>query len=98
MRGAPSGRHIAVVGLGNPGASYARHRHNVGFMVLDALCEESGSGWKPAKDKALASEISIGTMSVTLIKPQTYMNLSGRAVVPALKRLNAASRSNDRHP
>ncbi len=89
MRGAPSGRHIAVVGLGNPGASYARHRHNVGFMVLDALCEESGSSWKPAKDKALASEISIGTMPVTLIKPQTYMNLSGRAVVPALKRLNA---------
>lgn len=89
MRGAPSGRHVVVVGLGNPGASYARHRHNVGFMVVDALCSESDSDWRPVKDRALASEFSTGTLSATLIKPQTYMNLSGRAVAPALKRLNA---------
>lgn len=89
MRGAPSGKHVLIVGLGNPGTSYARHRHNVGFMVLDALSSESGSSWKSVKEKALASDFSLGTVSATLIKPQTYMNLSGKAVAPALKRCNA---------
>ena len=89
MRGVPSGKHVLIVGLGNPGGSYAHHRHNVGFMVLDALGAESFSGWKSVKEKALVCDFSMGTVSATLIKPQTYMNLSGRAVVPALKRLNA---------
>jgi peptidyl-tRNA hydrolase, PTH1 family len=70
-----------VVGLGNPGLQYAHNRHNIGFMVLDELARRSSSVFL-AKNKALLSEARFGTQKVFLQKPQTYMNLSGEAVLP----------------
>lgn len=69
------------VGLGNPGKEYEKNRHNVGFMALDKMAEEWGIAWKPhAKSKALVGEGSVQGTKVYLIKPQTYMNLSGESV------------------
>lgn len=66
-----------IVGLGNPGAEYAKTRHNVGFMVLDAL----SSDWKVEKKlKSEVSEIQVAGHKALLVKPQTFMNLSGEAV------------------
>lgn len=72
-----------IVGLGNPGQEYADTRHNVGFMVADALAQEYGFG--SFKDK-FDGEIAQGEISkekVYLLKPHTYMNLSGNSVVKA---------------
>lgn len=70
----------AVVGLGNPGAEHARQRHNVGFMVADAIAADSHSAnWK----KRFSSEITearLADRKVWLLKPQTYMNRCGRAI------------------
>lgn len=66
-----------IVGLGNPGAEYAKTRHNVGFMVVDAL----GDDWKLEKKlKSEVCEITIADHKALLIKPQSYMNNSGEAV------------------
>lgn len=76
-----------LVGLGNPGAQYARHRHNVGFMVLDRLhARGMASEWRE-KHLGLTSRVVLAGREVTLIKPQTFMNLSGRAVVRALQQM-----------
>ena len=72
-------------GLGNPGAQYALHRHNVGFMAVDAIAEVHGFGSWQKKFRALASEGRIGRNKILLLKPQTYMNDSGDAVQQALK-------------
>jgi PTH1 family peptidyl-tRNA hydrolase len=72
-------------GLGNPGAQYALHRHNVGFMAVDAIAEVHGFGPWQKKFRSLASEGRIGRRKVLLLKPQTYMNVSGDAVQQALK-------------
>lgn len=70
------------VGLGNPGAEYARNRHNIGFMAVETIADKHGfSVWKD-KSKGLVSEGTIGTHKVILLKPQTYMNLSGESVQP----------------
>ena len=87
MEAEPLGRRIVVVGLGNPGRSYATHRHNLGFMVVDRLEAETGSSWKRARENALICEIPIAGVFATLVKPQTYMNLSGQAVDPLIRRL-----------
>ena len=71
-------------GLGNPGASYALHRHNVGFMVADIIGEIHGFGPWQKKFRSLVSEGRIGRHRVLLLKPQTYMNDSGDAVQQAL--------------
>lgn len=77
-------------GLGNPGASYAMHRHNVGFMAADAIAEVNGFGpWK-VRFQGLASEGNIRAEKVLLLKPQTFMNDSGRAVRAALDFFKAA--------
>lgn len=65
-----------IVGLGNPGASYLITRHNVGFMVIDALSKDSFV----KKHKSLIQKIPLTGESVLLAKPQTYMNCSGEAV------------------
>jgi peptidyl-tRNA hydrolase, PTH1 family len=73
------------VGLGNPGAKYALHRHNVGFMAADTIAEVHGFA---APKKAFRSELRegrIGRHRILLLKPQTYMNLSGEAVAAALR-------------
>jgi PTH1 family peptidyl-tRNA hydrolase len=73
-----------VVGLGNPGREYAQTRHNVGFMVVDELARRHGaSGWKKRFRSELA-EIAISGEKVILVKPQTYMNLSGHATREAI--------------
>jgi PTH1 family peptidyl-tRNA hydrolase len=89
VRGNPSGKQIVIVGLGNPGKSYVRHRHNVGFRVVDELAREAGCSWKDNRKKAMLCEAGIGETTVVLAKPQTFMNLSGHAVEPVLRRLNA---------
>ena len=71
-------------GLGNPGAQYALHRHNVGFMALDAIAAvHSFAPWQK-KFRSLISEGRIGRHRVLLLKPQTFMNDSGDAVQQAL--------------
>lgn len=78
------------VGLGNPGSSYARHRHNVGFMALDRIAEQHGLGpWKK-RFHGLVCDGPIGGRRVTLLKPQTYMNDSGQAVGEAQRYLKIA--------
>ncbi|MFL6724104.1 MAG: aminoacyl-tRNA hydrolase [Sphingomicrobium sp.] len=72
-------------GLGNPGAQYALHRHNVGFMAVDAIAAVHGfSPWQK-KFRSVISEGRIGRHKVLLLKPQTYMNDSGDAVQQALR-------------
>lgn len=76
-----------VVGLGNPGPQYRNHRHNVGFMAVDALhARTSASEWRE-KYVGLAARGVIAGQQVVLLKPQTFMNLSGRAVQKAMAQL-----------
>ena len=72
-------------GLGNPGAQYALHRHNVGFMAVDAIAEMHRFGPWQKKFRSLVSEGRIGGRKLLLLKPQTYMNDSGDAVQQALR-------------
>ena len=72
-------------GLGNPGASYALQRHNVGFMAADILAEVHGFGPWQKKFRSLVAEGHIGRNRVLLLKPQTFMNDSGDAVQQALR-------------
>src|ERR1051326_3256297 len=71
---------LLFVGLGNPGADYAGHRHNVGFLVLDAIAARHGIAPWRRRFQGVAAEGSIGPDRVLLLKPATYMNDSGRAV------------------
>src|SRR6056300_1920501 len=73
------------VGLGNPGGKYAGNRHNIGFMALDRVADDHGFGpWK-SKFQAEISEGRLGTEKVLLLKPQTFMNLSGQSVGEAMR-------------
>ena len=71
-----------IVGLGNPGSKYAHTRHNVGFDVLDALSKKLGVSITRERDNALTGECFVAGQKVILALPQTYMNLSGEAVLP----------------
>ena len=72
------------VGLGNPGAKYAGNRHNIGFMALDRIAADHGFGpWRKAF-KGLLAEGRLGDEKLLLLKPETFMNLSGEAVQAAL--------------
>ncbi|PQO23194.1 aminoacyl-tRNA hydrolase [Rhodobacteraceae bacterium WD3A24] len=73
------------VGLGNPGAKYARNRHNIGFMAVERVAEDHGFGAWRAKFQGKLSEGRLGAEKVLLLKPETYMNLSGNAVGAAVK-------------
>lgn len=76
---------LVVAGLGNPGASYAGNRHNIGFMAADAIARRhSFSPWRN-KFKSLIGEGEIAGERVLVIKPQTFMNVSGEAVGEALR-------------
>jgi len=75
-----------IVGLGNPGKEYERTRHNVGWWVVDHLADVwHFGGWKKDNDARVASG-TVGNVKVRLIKPLTYMNLSGAALRPYLRR------------
>lgn len=72
---------VLFVGLGNPGIAYKNNRHNVGFMIIDALAEaEASFSFKKAASLAETSSFSAENKKIFLVKPLTYMNLSGRAV------------------
>lgn len=72
-----------IVGLGNPGPQYRNHRHNVGFMALDRVHARAyGSEWRE-KHQGLVSQCVLAGHPVVLLKPQTYMNVSGSSVVRA---------------
>ncbi|UWQ32091.1 aminoacyl-tRNA hydrolase [Leisingera sp. M527] len=73
------------VGLGNPGPKYERNRHNIGFMALDNIAGDHGfSPWK-SKFQAMICEGNLGGEKVLLLKPQTFMNLSGQSVGEAMR-------------
>lgn len=73
-----------IVGLGNPGTKYENTRHNAGFMALDTLAEDIGADVKRLKFKSLTADVSINGVHCLLMKPTTFMNNSGEAVVEAL--------------
>ena len=76
----PSGVEWLVVGLGNPGEKYAKTRHNMGFLTLDLLAEREHLKIDRIKFKATTAQATVGGARCLLLKPQTYMNLSGEAV------------------
>lgn len=69
-----------VVGLGNPGAEYARTRHNAGFLAIDALAERHGSRYWKSEAGCAVAEVQLGQRTVLLAKPQDFMNTSGGPV------------------
>lgn len=73
-----------IIGLGNPGKKYDDTRHNVGFMAIDKISEKWGIPVQQAKFRALVGEGRIDSQKVLLVKPQTYMNLSGESVAEIL--------------
>lgn len=82
-----------ILGLGNPGREYARTRHNVGWWVLDHLAEAWGfDGWKRDQGAVVATG-SVRGARVRLVKPQTYMNLSGTVLRPYLRRASWSAAS-----
>lgn len=72
-----------IAGLGNPGAEYAKTRHNVGFMVIDKLAQRAGVSSFSKQFKAEVARADLAGQPCVLVKPQTYMNLSGDSVQPA---------------
>ncbi|MBN1269275.1 MAG: aminoacyl-tRNA hydrolase [Kiritimatiellae bacterium] len=80
-----------VVGLGNPGRRYERTRHNVGFLVADELARRSGAAFRRSWRMPLRScSVRIGEQDVLLVKPETFMNRSGAAVAPLLRKKGLA--------
>lgn len=75
-----------IVGLGNPGQRYRHHRHNIGYDVIDALADRHGIPLRRQEFEAVCGTGRIGTHTVLLAKPQTFMNASGEAVVPLMRR------------
>jgi PTH1 family peptidyl-tRNA hydrolase len=80
-----------IAGLGNPGRQYRENRHNIGFMVVDRLAEKYGIRLGRVQQKAITGEGRIKDQTVILVKPQTYMNLSGDSVGPLAKYFKVAA-------
>jgi PTH1 family peptidyl-tRNA hydrolase len=76
---------LLFVGLGNPGRQYARNRHNIGFMAIEAIARRHGFATARSRYQGLVSEGSIAGEKVLLLEPQTYMNESGRSVGEAAR-------------
>ncbi|MEO0342962.1 MAG: aminoacyl-tRNA hydrolase [Pseudomonadota bacterium] len=73
------------VGLGNPGSKYSQNRHNIGFMAIDSIAQKNGfSNWR-SKFQGLISEGQLDNAKTLLLKPQTFMNLSGQSVGEAIR-------------
>ena len=75
---------LLVAGLGNPGREYARNRHNAGYLVVDELARRHGASWK-SKFSGRLAEITVDGEKLVLLKPETYMNDSGRSVGAAAR-------------
>jgi len=85
-----------IVGLGNPGAEYEQTRHNLGFMLIDRLARESGArGLRRRECRALVGNAELEGEAVLLVKPQTYMNLSGEAVACLLAKKEQSRPASD---
>lgn len=76
---------LLLVGLGNPGAKYERNRHNIGFMAVDEIIRRHSFGPEREKFSARLSEGRLGATKAIVLKPQTFMNLSGQAVGEAMR-------------
>ncbi len=86
-----SSRMIAIFGLGNPGKEYERTRHNAGFLVADELARRAGASWRDKKAwQAQMAEGELDGKRVLVVKPQTFMNLSGEAVHAVFAHTQAA--------
>lgn len=81
----PGRETFLIAGLGNPGREYRNNRHNAGFMAVDALARSIGTGMTRLQSKALLGQGELDGKRIILIKPQTYMNLSGQAVSSILR-------------
>ena len=75
---------LLVAGLGNPGRQYERTRHNLGWLVVDELARRQGGSWR-SKFSGMLSETRLGDLRLALLKPETYMNESGRSVQAAMR-------------
>lgn len=73
-----------IIGLGNPGKQYASTRHNVGFQAIDLLAEQLNAPAMQTKFNGMITTVHVGTEKVMLVKPLTYMNLSGECVRPLM--------------
>ena len=81
-----------IVGLGNPGAQYANTPHSVGFEAVDAIAASVGATWEEKRQfKCLLARGTFAGQPVMLVKPQTYMNLSGESVAPVVKYHNSTA-------
>ena len=76
---------LLFVGLGNPGSQHARNRHNIGFMAIDAIARVHAPGPFRPRFSGLALEAAVGSQKLTLLKPSTFMNESGRSVGEAAR-------------
>jgi PTH1 family peptidyl-tRNA hydrolase len=79
---------VLIAGLGNPGAEYEQTRHNLGFRVADRLCDSLGCRWKAGKGDFVYAEARVADARAILLKPLTYMNNSGTAVLDAVERFS----------
>ena len=81
-----------IAGLGNPGAQYENTPHSVGFEAVDAIASSIGAAWEPKRAfNALLARGVLAGVPVVLVKPQTFMNLSGDAVAPVVRYSNATA-------
>jgi PTH1 family peptidyl-tRNA hydrolase len=83
---------LLVAGLGNPGREYERNRHNVGWMVVEEIARRRGGSWR-SKFSGRLSELRLDGARVALVKPETFMNESGRSVSAALRFFKVAPES-----
>ena len=81
-----SSADLLVVGLGNPGEEYSKTRHNVGAEVVEILARRHGGKLRKQKERSLTDEVNVGGKRMALAVPLTYMNLSGEAVAPLVRR------------
>jgi peptidyl-tRNA hydrolase, PTH1 family len=82
---------LLVVGLGNPGAEYAGTKHNVGAEVVELLARRHGARLRKSKERSLVDEVSVRGRRLALAVPTTYMNDSGQAVAPLVRRYGVDS-------
>jgi PTH1 family peptidyl-tRNA hydrolase len=92
MMNSSSETNWLIVGLGNPGLRYEKTRHNLGFMLIDRLAREFQTSVKREECRALIGRAEIENQTVELVKPQTFMNLSGESVSCFLKKENRTSK------
>src|SRR3954471_11998130 len=74
-----------IAGLGNPGSQYDRTRHNVGFMAVDLFAQKNGGANFRIAHESFLADVLLGGEKILLLKPQTYMNLSGRSIASAMQ-------------